>query len=276
MNLKILQSPVLIFGGPYGNLQATSAMKDIAEQKDIEPQNTICTGDIIAYCGNPEETANLIREWGCHVVMGNCEESVGYEKDDCGCGFEQGSVCATLSTNWYGHAVSQVSQDNKLWMQSLPREIFFDLGALKFAVIHGGIDNISEYIFESSAPGRKYYLTGKLGSNCVIGGHCGIPFGQSLKNRYWLNPGVVGMPANDGQTHSWYMILNLQDSRITASWHQLEFNNQDAISAMANAGLPGEYQLSLANGLWPSMSILPEYERCRQGIALNPAPLILT
>jgi len=250
-------------------------MKDIADRLGIAPENTICTGDIVAYCGNPEETVNLIREWGCHVVMGNCEESVGYEKDDCGCGFEQGSVCARLSTNWYDHAVNQTSQDNKLWMQSLPRNINFKIETISFSVIHGGIEDISEFIFESSQMQRKTAIIRKLGCDCVVGGHCGIPFGHAADNGYWLNSGVIGMPANDGREHGWYMILESRDNQIIANWHQLDFDNQSTVANMQKAGLAAEYQHTLMDGLWPSMSVLPEQERHLQGVLLNPKPVVI-
>jgi len=274
-NLKFLHQPVLIFGGPYSNLQATLAIKTIAEDRNIAPENVICTGDIIAYCGSPEETVNLVRQWGCHLVMGNCEESVGFEKEDCGCGFEENSVCATLAIDWYSYTVNHVSQNNKIWMQSLPRHIEFCLGSLKFSVIHGGIEDISEFIFDSSAPERKSTILREMDSDCIIGGHSGIPFGQMLENGYWLNPGVIGLPANEGLPHSWYMILEIEDDQLIASWHKLEFDNKTAVDAMVKAGLAEEYQLTLINGLWPSMSILPQYERTHQGKPLKPDPLLL-
>jgi predicted phosphodiesterase len=250
-------------------------MKVIAEENNIAPHNTICTGDIVAYCGNPRETVQLIREWGCHVVMGNCEESVGYNKEDCGCGFEPGSVCAALSSNWYDYAVRQISQDDKQWMQALPRAIKFNVASVTFTVIHGGVEDISEFIFRSSQVRRKQQIIEKLGSDCIIGGHCGIPFGQHTNNGYWLNPGVIGMPANEGQIHGWYMLIESKDDQVIATWHKLEFDNHGTIAAMQNAGLPGEYQQTLVDGLWPSMSVLPQEERHLRGVALAPESIIL-
>ena len=250
-------------------------MKTIAEKNNIEPQNIICTGDIVAYCGNPRETTNLIREWGCQVVMGNCEESVGYEREDCGCGFEEGSVCAALSSNWYNYAVSQINQDNKQWMRTLPRAINFNIESVAFTVIHGGVEDISEFIFRSTQVRRKQEIINIFGSDCIIGGHSGIPFGQDINSGYWLNPGVIGMPANEGQNHGWYMIIESKDGRVIASWYKLEFDIQGAVSAMQKAGLPDEYQKTLADGLWPSMSVLPEDERHLQGVTLDPEPVII-
>ena len=279
-DIGVLDCPVLIFGGPYSNLQATQAMLNFAEQNNISPNHVICTGDIVAYCGDPNETVDLIREWSCHVVMGNCEQSVGFEADDCACGFDQGSECAVLSVDWYSHAVNNVNSSNKQWMQSLPLQIHFSLNGLQITVIHGGVDNISEFIFQSSRPQVKLDHLARLKSDCIIGGHCGLPFGEVLYNckdeeKFWLNAGVIGMPANEGKTHCWFMTLDAKDGQVVANWHMLDFDNQSAIQAMADAGLPNPYQLTLENGRWPSMSVLPKTEQANQGKLWNISPITL-
>ena len=42
-------------------------------------------------CADPVATVAAVRDWGISVIMGNCEESLGWNKDDCGCGFEEGT-----------------------------------------------------------------------------------------------------------------------------------------------------------------------------------------
>ena len=103
--LGVLDGPLLLFGGPYSNDQATEALLAEAQARDIPPQRIICTGDVVAYGGDPGKTVDLIRGAGVHVVMGNCEEAVGFGADDCGCGFEEKSECAVWSRAWYAHAV---------------------------------------------------------------------------------------------------------------------------------------------------------------------------
>ncbi len=76
LELGQLPSPLMLFGGPYSNLPATTALIGESQRLGIPPGQVICTGDIVAYCGNPEETVSLVRDWGCHIVMGNCEESL--------------------------------------------------------------------------------------------------------------------------------------------------------------------------------------------------------
>ena len=63
--------PLLVFGGPYSNLQATEAIRAEAERLAIPTGNVICTGDVIAYAADPEPASVLIRDWGIAVVAGN-------------------------------------------------------------------------------------------------------------------------------------------------------------------------------------------------------------
>jgi hypothetical protein len=79
--------PVLLFGGCYSNLQATQALLEMATQLGIPGDRIVCTGDVVAYAGDPAATVELVRASGMHVVMGNCEESLGRNAADCGCGW---------------------------------------------------------------------------------------------------------------------------------------------------------------------------------------------
>ncbi len=91
--------------GPTGNLQATRALLAEAEALGIPPEHMLCSGDLVAYCADPQATADLIRAASIPVVMGNCEESLGEDAEDCGCGFTPGSSCDMLSVQRYRYAV---------------------------------------------------------------------------------------------------------------------------------------------------------------------------
>ncbi len=255
-------------------------MREVAEQHAIPPQNVICNGDVVAYCGEPEETVEYIRHWGIHVVMGNCEESVGEMQDDCGCGFEADTLCSLLSVEWYRYVSNQVSAQHRDWMRCLPRNIRFRSGGIQFTVIHGGVENMSEFVFASSNLHQKYQDAESIETDCVIGGHCGIPFGQKIDDRYWINTGVIGMPANDGCKNSWYAILQpnsqTDSSSFNVSWHKLDFDNTAAANAMKRAGLSSAYREALLTGIWPSMDILPLQEKQQQGQPLSIPPLKIT
>ncbi len=100
IDLGHLNGDILIFGGVYSNLHALEAFINYTINLGISAKNVICTGDIVAYCAYAEDSVKLIREFGCHVLAGNCERQLAIKSDDCGCGFEEGSMCSLLSKSW--------------------------------------------------------------------------------------------------------------------------------------------------------------------------------
>ena len=267
-----IDSRLLVFGGPYSNLASTEAMRSKAEELTIDAEHTICTGDLVAYCAEPQQTVELIRDWGINVIMGNCEESLATEHSDCGCGFEEGSTCSTLSIAWYRYASQQVDHASRRWMSQLPRSISFQIKDYQFKVVHGSVTNISQFIFPSTSVDIKRRQIAEADTEVVIGGHCGIPFGQMIEDKLWLNAGVIGLPANDGSVDGWYMLLEPEGSGFEVSWHRLSYDADISRSSTRAAGMT-EYAQALTSGLWPSMDILPAPERSNQGRRLDFAPL---
>ena len=288
LQLSESDCPVLVFGGPYSNLQATEALMAESRRLGVAADRVICTGDIVAYCAQPSETTQLIREWGISVVMGNCEESLVNSAMDCGCGFEENSSCSLLSVTWYRFADQAINLEQRQWMSTLPELICFALAGKQIAVIHGSAESINQFIFPST-PGQEKIkqfeliktLTGVY-PDIIIGGHCGIPFANQLTladNRqvFWLNAGVIGMPANDGTSDGWYMLLepDSEQNQLKVSFNRLAYDTDTAQRTMSDRGLNTPYQSALSSGLWPSTDILPEKETADTGKPLQLAPVFI-
>lgn len=274
LDLGTLEAPVLIFGGPYSNLQATEAMAAEARRLSIAPGNIICTGDVVAYAGNPAATTDAIMDWGVATVMGNCEESFGAEADDCGCGFEEGTACDVMSRQWYAYANACLTPEQRAWMRGLPRRIMFTLGRRRFAVVHGSVQSINEFVFEKSANRVKRAGFDALDVDAIIGGHSGVPFAQILDGRLWLNAGVIGMPANDATPRVWYALLRPVEGGIEVELCALEYDHAAAVRTMREKKLPEGYAQCLETGLWPNMDVMPAAEREKAGMPIDAGTLL--
>lgn len=272
-------SPILLFGGAYSNIQATRALIATAETLGISADRAVCTGDLVAYCADPEATAAAIRAWGCHVVAGNCEEQLAAGAGDCGCGFEDGTVCAALSKGWYPYAASRVSAETRAWMGGLPATLWLGWRGLRLRVLHGGVDAVSDFLFSSDRLAIREALQ-RSEADIVVAGHCGLPFaltaeGTDGRARMWLNAGAIGMPANDGTPQTWYALLHADDQGVRATWHRLAYDHAAAAAAMRRAGHANAYARSLLTGLWPSVDVLPADERAATGQRLDPVAVTL-
>ena len=262
-------NPVLVFGGPYGNLEATKALLSEAGLKGIAPENIICTGDVVAYCADPQATVDLLRKKNIAVVMGNCEEQLGLGAEDCGCGFEEGTACDVLSQQWYTFSSQHLDAPSCAWMRALPRKIILEIAGLRLAIIHGSVSEIARFVFNSSPDSTLQQEIDLSECDGVIGGHCGLPFTRMVDGKLWHNPGVIGMPANDGTPRVWYSILTVLDNSLRISHHALAYDFVGAAQRMRDAGLPIGYAECLENGLWPSLDVLPEVEKRATGQALD-------
>ena len=264
-------SPVMVFGGPYSNLQAAEALLAEASRRGIPPENMICTGDVVAYAADPQACCDLVRESGMTVVMGNCEEALAAGAEDCGCGFDEDSQCAALSAEWYAYASKQVDAATCAWMAGLPQRIDLQIGNARLAVIHGGLREIARFVFASEDEALRQELDW-AGTDGVIAGHCGLPFTRVLDGRLWYNPGVIGMPAHDGTSRTWYAVLTPRREGLAIETAALAYDHTAAARRMRLEGLPEGYAACLETGLWPSEDVLPEAERAVAGQPLAPEP----
>lgn len=267
-------APLLVFGGPYSNLQATAALITEAERLGIPPDRVICTGDVVAYCADPEETSRRIAEWGCHVIQGNCEQQLAEGAQDCACNFEDGSACAALAKGWYPFALARVSSEMRAWMGGLPETLQFKFAGLTFRVVHGGVSLVNRWVFASDAAVLAEECQ-VASSDVIIAGHAGLPFITRSGHQTWFNPGVVGMPANDGTPDVWYGLITLGRDGVTLSTHRLAYDHRTASATMRRFGYANGYARALVTGLWPSLDILPEAERGMTGKRLRPRLTIL-
>jgi len=259
---------LLVFGGPYGNLEATQALFAEAGKLGIAPDHIICTGDIVAYCADPLETSYFLRNKNINIIQGNCEVFLAEDSEECGCGFEEGTACDVLSKSWFSYCRSQINADIKEWFGSLPEHLHFTFGERSFAVVHGSAQNVSEFVFASDSEEKLKDHIQKAGVDCIISGHSGLPFTKIIGDTCWHNAGVIGMPANDGTPRVWYSLITQSDGKIVFEHKSLSYPASKAQAKMKKADLPGGYSQALTSGLWPSLDILPESEARQTGFNL--------
>ncbi|MEN0049355.1 MAG: metallophosphoesterase family protein [Bacteroidota bacterium] len=269
-NINQLGKRLLVFGGVYSNLQALQQMQNIAKDLGIPAENIICTGDVVGYCAQPEECVQAVIDWGIHCIAGNVEIQLREGEEDCGCNFDEGGRCNLFSRQWYPYAQSQLSKTSINWMKTLPDFFRFQYGKYKAFVLHGSFHETSEFIFASTPWSIKQNNFTDTQSSLILAGHCGLPFNQIRGHQYWLNAGVIGMPANDGNTEVWYLLLDfLPDGTISYRHHSYAYDFSTAAELMRENHLPSAYAHTLETGIWDNCEILPEQETALQGKTLS-------
>lgn len=249
---------MLLFGGPYSNLQALEALLGQARARRIAPGHMICTGDVVAYCGDPCATVDAVRQAGIALVAGNCEKQLASGALDCGCGFEQGTTCDLLSAGWFAFANRQIGQAERAWMGDAPDIISFSQAGLRYGVIHGGVADIARFVWETSPEAvfasEWAAVENRIGPvDRIIAGHSGLPFVKETAHGAWINAGVIGMPPHDGCADTRFAVLD----QGAVVFETLRYDVNGAVAAMQRAGLTQGYHQALASGYWPSEDVLP-------------------
>ncbi len=265
-HLGILSGPVLLFGGIYSNLQSLEKLISLAEKHNIPPENCICTGDLMGYCAQPEEVIQAFKAWGARSILGNVEIQLREGANHCGCDFRKGSRCDAFSQMWYPYAQSKLSKKSLKFIARLPDHIQFNYVDKTIMVVHGSWFHVSEYIFKSTPWETKLKNFEATQSNVMIAGHCGLPFHQNDDTHLWINPGVIGMPPNDGTPKVWCALLEEQMDSLHFKYIHFDYDFKTAQQLMKKETLlPQQYAHTLATGIWDNMEILPIMERSQQG-----------
>ncbi len=268
-DLGRFDTPLLVCGGAYSNLEALEALFDAAARLGIANDHIIHTGDVIAYCADAAAAAELLRRSGAHAIQGNVEESLAASLPDCGCGFNEDSLCDKLAAEWFSYADAHTGPELRRWMGLLPHHLTFELAGARLRAVHGSVQEINRFVFASQPDDVFDAEFAYADADIVIAGHSGIPFTRRAGSRIWHNSGSLGLPANDGTPRVWFSVLHPEGQGIRIEHHALEYDHARTQSKMIEAGVCTEYAETLSSGVWPSLDVLPEAERQAAGKPLD-------
>ena len=172
----------------------------------------------------------------------------------------------------YSFASARVSQTSRAWMAQLPATMQFRFAGTTFRVIHGGVSQTNKFVFASETEVLAAEAQA-AGADVVIAGHCGLPFVAKAGRRVWFNPGVIGMPANDGAATVWFGLISAAGDGLKLETRRLAYDHAAAAATLRRSGHANSYARTLLTGLWPSLDSLPETERRATGIRFTPRTL---
>jgi hypothetical protein len=254
-------SRIAVFGGVYSNHLALLELLEDAARRGAEA--LYCLGDLGAFGPNPEKVRPLLAQGGVLAIQGNYEESLAAGREDCNCGYTdpRDNHFAEIS---YRYTERNCSPDFKAWMGALPLRRRVRVGDRELLLVHGSPRRINEFLFHSTAP--VPFLEVLLDqSRCdgILCTHTGLHWHRRLPSgRDVVNVGVIGRPANDGQTHVWYSMLEAREEGLKVELVPLSYDHLGLAAEMRSEGLPEEFVETVLTGWWTTcLEILPARER---------------
>jgi len=252
---------IAFIGGIYSNYHAPVATLDDAARRGIN--SVYFLGDLGAFGPYPNRVPKLLIERGIAGIQGNYEESLSTRADDCHCGYTdpRDNHYAQIS---YDYTFANTSDAYKEWMATLPREIRFTAGDLRFLLVHGSPRTINEFLWRSTSPDPFLEkLCRDHDADVIVCTHTGLHWHKALgEGRHVINAGVIGRPANDGRTNVWYTIVGGEGRALSVEFIPIAYDQQRLAEEMRAEKLPEEFVETILSGWWTTcLEILPAKER---------------
>ena len=254
-------SRIAVFGGVYNNHFALAELLEDAVRRGAEV--IYCLGDLGGFGPNPEKVRPLLIQGGVLAIQGNYEESLAAGREDCNCGYTdpRDNHFAEIS---YRYTERNCSPELKAWMGTLPKRRRVQVGSRELLLVHGSPRRVNEFLFRSTSPVPFLeVLLDQQRCDAFLCTHTGLHWHRRLPSgRDVVNVGVIGRPANDGNSHVWYSVLEAREEGLAVELVPLPYDHQALAAEMRRERLPEEFVETILTGWWTTcLEILPARER---------------
>jgi len=264
-----MSARLAVFGGVYSNHVALDAV--LGDAAGTGAEHVHCLGDLGGFGPHPDRSIERLREAGVPSLRGNYDDSVGNERDDCGCGYghPRDQYFAQRS---FDYTVARTSPEHKRWMRDLPEQRRLEIAGWNVLLCHGSPRRVNEFLWESTcSTAFLEWLCEAYAADVIVCSHTGLPWQRRLPSGRWVvNSGVIGRPANDGRIEATYALIEfprfraLHPTEPRAELRRVAYDHDRIIREMIDERLPSEFVETIATGWWTScLECLPARERRR-------------
>lgn len=220
---------ITVFGDIHGNLPALEAVFADMEARGLS--NLHCLGDLVGYGTFPNEVVDLIRRRGIPTLMGNYDQGVGNNSDDCGCAYKTDidRRRGELSIAWSN---AHTTDDNKAFLRALPAHIPVRLGELSVLLVHGSPRKVNEYLYEDRPDDYFERIMDMTDADVLVCGHTHLPYHKILPSgRQIVNAGSVGKP-KDRDPRAGYVVLSAVGRDLSVEFFRVAYDIERTAQAI--------------------------------------------
>lgn len=242
-----------IFSDVHGNIHALKSVWEDIEQRN--PEEIYCLGDLVGYGAFPNEVIEFVRARSIPTVMGNYDQGVGLDLDDCGCACRTEWECELTDRSllW---SREHTTSENKAYLRSLAKELRISRAGLSLLLVHGSPRRINEYMYEDRAEATFERVAAAANSDLLFFGHTHLPYRKPVAGTLFVNTGSVGKP-KDGDPRAGYVLAELGE-QVKIEVIRVEYDVGAAAAAIRASDLPDEFAEQIETGGWlPAADALP-------------------
>ena len=239
-------SRIAIFGDVHGNSAATAAT--LAAIDAEKPDAVYCLGDLVGYGARPNETIALVRERGIPTIMGNYDDGVGFDRDECGCAYKDaGERERGQQSLFWARAI--VTDDHKAYLRNLLPEIRLEVEGVRLRLVHGSPRRMNEYLFEVRDPASLARIAKMADGDVLAFGHTHKPWTRDIEGVRFVNAGSAGKP-KDGDPRACWALLTVEAGQpVEVEFRRVPYDVAAMAAAIrAEPGLADQFALDLETG----------------------------
>jgi putative phosphoesterase len=219
---------IAVISDIHSNYVALKAVMDEIDQMQVD--DIVIAGDIIGGFVQPNQTIELIREYGAKAIHGNREDYLrsyiaGRQKswDD----YHQ--MRPIIWTN------DELTSDNKDYLLNLPTHIEFEAKGTSFKMVHGSLRRVNELIYKHETEKIKEALACAK-EDVLICGHCHQQWHSTVDDTLIVNPGSAGLSFIK-QAKATYSILIFEDGQWSVAEKRASYSAEAVQKAFKDAAI---------------------------------------
>jgi predicted phosphodiesterase len=228
---------VALFSDVHGNAVAFDAFLADLDPQDID--HVVCLGDHAQGGAQPAECLERLRDLGCPAVMGNSDHFLLMLDP----GDEPVTEAQLETVRW---SQAQLSDEQLDFHRTFQPTVELDLGASTLLAFHGTPQSRDEVVgpWMEEAAFRKPFED--VDAILLAGGHIHQQWARRLGDRYYVNPGSVGLAYDHHQpeetirtdTCAEYAVLTVDGPGVGVEFRRVPFDAGAVIEAIESSGMP--------------------------------------
>jgi putative phosphoesterase len=237
---------IAVLSDLHGNSVATDAV--LADIDRERPDEVICLGDLVGYGARPNETIDLVRDRAIPTIMGNYDDGVGFDRDDCGCAYTNAGERerGQQSLMW---TRGMVSDERKAYLRSLVPELWREAAGVRVRFVHGSPRRMNEYLFSDRDPASLARIARGAECEVLVFGHTHVPWDRVIEGVRFVNAGSVGKPKDGDVRAGWVLLTIGGDGRVTSELRRVGYDVATMAAAIREAdGLPDHFAADIETG----------------------------
>ncbi len=234
-----------VFGDIHGNASALDAVLREIDARGLT--DLYCLGDLVGYGVQPNEVVAAVRGRNIPTLMGNYDQGVGHDSDDCGCAYKT-TIEEERGKRSIAWTNANTDADHKAFLRGLPASIPVQLGDLRVLLVHGSPRRVNEYLYETRPDDSFERILDGVEADVLVCGHTHLPYHKVLPSgRHVINAGSVGKP-KDGDPRAGFVMLRADGRELSVEFVRVAYDVEAAATAIEATDMPHEFAGMLREG----------------------------